>query len=135
MGARRRSSSSRASSGKSAPPAAAAAAKAPRPPAWVKALRLDDEKRALIAATIGELAAVRDDEARGRGRVVDAYADALGEDAFDVEAVEAAVGKRDDASARATKKRIAAMKRVHRALDEDQRALLAVLVRAGLLPL
>jgi hypothetical protein len=133
MGARRRSSSSRASSGKSAPPAAAA--KAPRPPAWVKALRLDDEKRALIAATIGELAAVRDDEARGRGRVVDAYADALGEDAFDVEAVEAAVGKRDDASARATKKRIAAMKRVHRALDEDQRALLAVLVRAGLLPL
>lgn len=111
------------------------AEKAPRPPPWVKALRLDDDARALLATTIAELASVRDDAARGRGRLVDAYADALAAQSFDEAAVDRAVERRAADEAKATKRRVAALKRVHRALDADQRALLSVLVRAGLLPL
>lgn len=106
-----------------------------RSPAWVKALRLDADTRALLAATIAELAALRDDAARGRGRVVDAFADALAGAAFSEDGIARAVERRSADEARATKRRVAALKRVHKALLPEQRALLAVLVRAGLLPL
>lgn len=126
----------RAATSPAAPPPAAPP-KPPRSPraAWQKALRLNDEGKAAVSTAIDELAALATVIDGERRRFVDACADALTALHFDDQRIEDAAARRTLAEERATKKRSAALKRLYKALDEDQRSLLAVLVRAGLLPL
>jgi hypothetical protein len=96
-------------------------------------LELKDEQVAELARVLNDLKTERAQAAVDDRRTTAAFADSLGGEAFDADAVQAAAAARVKSAEVLKNAVVQALGRIHAILDPPQRAKLAYLIRTGAL--